>query len=134
MGNVNLVEQKSMEFGNLIKEILTISDKILIIIVLILILCSSSMYFQKNNNNIVEIKFKNKIYGTYDLKKNQIISVTDEIIVEIKDNKVRIKKSNCKNQICVKQGWSNMAPLICVPNQLAVSIKQDDKDEMLITY
>ena len=50
-----------------------------------------------------------------------------------KDGKVRIKASTCKNKYCVKQGWSNRFPIICIPNEVSVVIKSKKKEEMLIT-
>ncbi|MEA2095348.1 MAG: NusG domain II-containing protein [Candidatus Cloacimonadota bacterium] len=81
----------------------------------------------------VEISYHNKFVASTPLNKDRIINIDEGIVVEIKDGKVRIKESTCKNQYCVKQGWSSNFPIICVPNEVSVVIKNKKKEEMLIT-
>jgi len=81
----------------------------------------------------VEISYHNKLIASVSLDKDRIIDLAEGIIVEIKDGKIRIKESTCKNKYCVKQGWSNRFPIICVPNEVSVVIKSKKKEEMLIT-
>ncbi len=50
--------------------------------------------------------------------------VSINMIVELKDHKIGIKESNCSNQYCVHQGYTNspMQTLICAPNEVRVSL------------
>lgn len=45
-------------------------------------------------------------------------------IVEIKNNKVRIKQSSCPFKICVHTGWISKPyqQIICVPNKICIKI------------
>jgi len=81
----------------------------------------------------VEISYHNKFIASVVLDKDRIIDVDEGIVIEIKNEKVRIKESTCKNKYCVKQGWSNRFPIICIPNEVSVVIKSKKKEEMLIT-
>ena len=81
----------------------------------------------------VEIGYHNKFVVSVPLDKDRIIDIDKGIVIEIKDGKARIKKSTCKNKYCVKQGWSNRFPIICIPNEVSVVIKSKKKEEMLIT-
>ncbi len=72
--------------------------------------------------------------GEFPLNKDRLIELENNIVVEIKDSKVRVKTSPCRNQICVKQGWSDSQPIICAPQKLSVTIKSADSEkEMLIS-
>ena len=47
------------------------------------------------------------------------------MVIEIKDGSVRVKSSDCSQQICVKKGWTSLAndPIICMPNHIMVMIE-----------
>lgn len=108
----------------------TFSDLILtaIIIVIALILLYNNL---GNKSSLVRINYHNKLIGEYRLDKAKIITITEEIQVEIANGKVRMLKNDCPNQLCVQQGWSNRFPIICVPNQVEiVIIDNDNKNEI----
>lgn len=47
--------------------------------------------------------------------------------IEVKDGKCRAIDVECPNQICVHTGWistDNPVPIICLPNELIVSIDE----------
>lgn len=109
----------------------TISDKILLFLLLVLSL--SLLYFNLagNTNKIVRINYKNKLWGEYSLKKDLIITINEEIEIEIAKGQVRMLKNNCPNQLCVQQGWSKNFPIICVPNQVEILIIDNKNDEVI---
>ena len=113
-------------------KLFTLAD--IILIVVLLIISSFLILFINNNTNIKKIQiFKhNQLIGEYNLNKDQIIKIDQNIIAEIKANKVRMKESNCKNQYCVKQSWTDSFPIVCVPNEVVIKIISKKK-EMLIT-
>ncbi len=47
------------------------------------------------------------------------------MIIETKNGSVRVKSSDCPQQICVKKGWTGFAndPIICMPNHIMVIIE-----------
>ena len=45
-----------------------------------------------------------------------------ETTFEIKDGKVHIIDSPCKNKICINQGWST--PLVCLPNNVTITMQE----------
>jgi hypothetical protein len=64
----------------------------------------------------------------FDLNEDQTIGedgYIGKVIIEITDNKVRIKESSCPNQTCVKSGWiSNIGEtIICAPNRIILKIQ-----------
>ncbi|MCR4938588.1 MAG: NusG domain II-containing protein [Treponemataceae bacterium] len=63
----------------------------------------------------------------YSASNNGTYSVTGaigETTFEIKEGKVHIIDSPCKNKICVNQGWSS--PLICMPNNVLIRVEDGE--------
>ena len=50
------------------------------------------------------------------------------MVVEIRDQKVRVVSSSCKQQICVRKGWTGEIhnPIICLPNKITIDITGAD--------
>lgn len=113
-----------------VKKYFTLADFILVIILLSLAVYLSLDMFS-NERKFIVIKHKNQLIGKYSLEKNKMIDISDEIIVEVAEGKVRMLKNNCPNQLCVEQGWSSRFPIICVPNQVEITIiDKDNKNEI----
>ncbi|MDM8214237.1 NusG domain II-containing protein [Enterococcus hirae] len=53
----------------------------------------------------------------------------DENLIEIKDQRVRIKEANCRDQICVRKGWiaKSGESIVCLPHKLVVEIRASDQ-------
>ncbi len=126
---------------SLLKNLISLMNKwdyCLILILLISALVFFILIHKSQNKDTVVIEYNNMIFKTVSLQENQLINVDNHMIIEIKNSKVRIKQSDCHNQLCVKQGWSDSFPLICVPNHVLVKIEshQNNKHQkkVLITY
>lgn len=117
---------------NSIKKNFTLADILLIIFLLSVAIFMIFLIKDDITSKFVEINYDNKFVDSIPLDKDRIINIDEGIVVEIKDGKVRVKESTCKNQFCVDQGWSNHFPIICVPNRLSVVIK-NKKEEIIIT-
>ncbi|MCD6176219.1 MAG: NusG domain II-containing protein [Candidatus Cloacimonetes bacterium] len=116
-----------------LRKIFTSADIILIFFLLSITVFMLVLIKDNISAKQVEISYHNKLVASVPLDKDRIIDLDEGIVVEIKDGKVRIKESTCKNNYCVKQGWSNRFPIICIPNEVSVVIKSKKKEEMLIT-
>ena len=68
-----------------------------------------------------EYEYSAKADGIY--KVQGAIGITT---FEIKDGRVRIIDSPCPNKICVHQGWDS--PLVCLPNNVIISIESEDEE------
>jgi len=119
-----------------IRKVITKAD-----LILIFILISSSVlsfiHSNRNPNNAeVLIYIHNELFDRVELTtQRQIIEIETGITLEIKDRKIRLTSSTCREQFCVKQGWTKSLPIICVPNELLITIKskKKEKDPLLIT-
>lgn len=58
--------------------------------------------------------------------------VLGDVVIEVKDDKVRVEKENSPYHICSIQGWVDDAstPIICLPNEIVVKIIYDEEVEL----
>lgn len=80
-----------------------------------------------------EEKYKYKLSEDriIELKKKDYNSLLGDMIIEIKDNKVRVKKEESPKNYCSKQGWVETVaiPIVCLPNSVVITIiGENDSD------
>lgn len=87
----------------------------------------------------IEIVSPNKTI-IHPLHKEAMIPVEgkiSQVMVEVKNNQVRIISSGCPDKICIKTGWISYRYefILCAPNQVSIRIRffPGQSDEM-ITY
>ncbi|SRR5690554_5322247 len=57
-----------------------------------------------------------------------------DVIIEVKDNKIRVQEETSPYNICSIQGWVEYArvPIVCLPNHIMIliesAVNQDDED------
>ena len=107
-------------------KLMNLADYLLIIV--LLLSSFSAIYLMKKNSDRkhVEIYKNNELLYSVPINKDIEITIGNDAIVQIKDNRVRIIQSSCKNHLCEKQGWSENLPIVCVPNKIAVVIKNQE--------
>lgn len=91
-----------------------------------------SIFHQHEGKDVI-IKVNGKIYGTYPLNKNQTITIKDGHNINkviIKNKKVQMAYSSCKNQICVHHNPIDKANqnIACLPNRVFIIIKGGDDE------
>ena len=61
---------------------------------------------------------------TIELAKDDYKTLLGDMVIEIKDNKVRVSKEESPKNYCSKQGWvsSVATPIVCLPNAVVVTI------------
>ena len=122
-----------MHLSNFVK-VFTTADFFLITLILIATLLSAFFFYGNSNDKMVEILYQNKLYGIFPLKTDRIINISEGIVVEIKNGKVRLKEDTSPLQIGVKQGWSNIVPIISVPSKLVIRFRTSENRKMIVTY
>jgi len=130
----NFKKQNLSNLKNLadLKKIFTKADFILIVFLILFSGIFLMMIKNHNSEKIVEIYHHNILLRSESLIQDKLIEIEGGITIEIKNQKIRMKESNCKKQVCVQQGWNDTFPIICVPNELSIVIKQR-KEDILIT-
>lgn len=122
-----------MFIKSFVKE-LTLAD-ILLICLVILAVVFTTLHFSSDNKALSAYIYKNgSLLGVYPLAKAQTITIDEHNSVEIKQGKVRMSHSDCPDERCVRQGYSDNMPIICLPNRVMIEIKGSAEEKKLILY
>jgi len=114
-----------------------IGDKILIGVLLVVSLISGyfTYYkaFNKTGTNVV-IEVNGSKYQELPLNVDKTVTIHNGKhinVVEIKDGKVRMKESDCPDQICVNTGWIEKEgqQIVCLPNRVVVRVTGGKKEK-----
>lgn len=122
-------------FRNIIKAVkslflflsLTKADIILISIIFLSAFGSLFWLFSKDKDSDIVVRHNQEVLFRESLNQNKVIDIDSLAVLEIKQGKVRMLKSTCKNQHCVHQGWSDSEPIICVPNKIIIEFISNEK-------
>jgi hypothetical protein len=59
-------------------------------------------------------------------KDQEIILLDGKMLIEVKEGRIRVKKSDCPRKICVNTGWIKTPGqiIVCVPNKVLIEIKR----------
>ena len=104
------------------------SDIKLVIILGIIILCIFIFInITKEEGSMAEVYYKDKLILTIDLNIDSEYIVDGElgdVVLEVKDRKIRVKSENSPRNICSKEGYigDSSRTLICLPNKVIVKI------------
>lgn len=109
---------------------MSISDLILILLCLF---ASSYLWTRQEQKDAYLVVYKDdQIFGEYLLSEDIQLVIDEHNSIEIKDGKARISYSDCPDKRCVKQGFNNNMPIICLPNRLVLEFRRKDGDHRLI--
>jgi hypothetical protein len=80
-------------------------------------------------NPIAYLQAQNQPRQAIDLTNDQIFSAAPNVMIEVKNNRVRFVQSDCPDQICVHAGWISKAgdSVVCLPNQIAVVFESGEQ-------
>ncbi len=109
----------------------TLADGVLIVIVIVAIIGSSLLVYKKGvKSDFAAIECDGQTENI-SLSKDRIFTLENGMVIEVQDGKIRVKKSNCPQKICVKHGWLNYANdvIVCIPNKTIIYLmKKSDLD------
>ena len=114
----------------------TFADKILFLT--LVLLSFAGIIFLKialPESLTVKIEVDGKPVYLLPVDKDRIVSVEGpegRTTVEIKDHKVRINESPCRNKLCIRQGWIRSGVIICLPNRVIVTVGNQDGKHKIV--
>jgi len=117
----------------IIQGILIFMNKSDIKLILIILIFSFLLLIFINNNksNYAFVYYDNKEILKIDLSINDNYSVegfNGEVIIEVKDNKLRVSKEDSPQHICSKQGWVDKGSVVCLPNKIVITFGSAELD------
>lgn len=82
--------------------------------------------------DMVKITVDQKLYGTYDLNKNQTITIQNDLginTIQIQNKDVWMEEADCPDGYCKEQGHisKNKQTIVCLPHKLVVEISDDSE-------
>lgn len=112
----------------------TLTKRAIILIILIGVIMTLSVIFiiisgrYSSDRKTATIYVDGSVYMTIDLLSSDdtIIEVTNSKgninHIQIKDHNIRMLDSDCKNGLCVSQGWADnsLVPIVCLPNNVVI--------------
>lgn len=113
---------------------ITFSDIALIVLCIIGIFASFALTRQDKHKLQVFIYKQNRLWGVYPLARDQVIKIDEHNSVEIRDAKVRMSYADCPDKRCMKMAYVKNMPIICLPNQLLVEIKTEERERKFILH
>ena len=83
------------------------------------------------DRTIVIDDYETDVYGIYDLKEDQEISIGDTNLCRIMDGKVRMVSAECPDQICVKTAEISRdgSTIVCLPNRVVLEVVSEVSGE-----
>ena len=103
--------------------------KLIIVILVIVGILILIINLNKKDGDTVEVYYKDDLVLSGDLSINNTYTVEGllgNVVIEVKDKKVRVVKENSPKNICSKEGYisDSTKPLICLPNKVVIKIVQ----------
>ena len=109
---------------------LTVPDAVVIVLILVLslaLVAQATFGSWGSSSQPIEaaIYHDGKLLKRIHLRPDRLISLEDgKMLVEIKDGKIRVQKSECPHQVCLRVGWiAHPGEVItCVPYKTVIEI------------
>lgn len=106
--------------------------KLVVILVCVVFLIFVFVNINKKEGSVAEVYYEDKLILSIDLNIDGEYVVEGElgdVVLEVNDNKIRVKSENSPKNICSKEGYisDSSKTLICLPNKIIVKIVGDSE-------
>ena len=103
---------------------------IISIVVFALVLWTGMYLVRQGHYGSIRITVNGEEYGTYSLSKDQVISIGDTNVCEIKNGEVKMTEADYPDHLCMKQKAvdSTGGTIVCLPNKVVI---EGEKGESL---
>lgn len=104
--------------------------KLILIVMFIVIISFVIIFINRGKGETATVYYEDKIIKKIDLSTDGEYTVSGylgDVVLEVKDNRIRVKEENSNNHICSKEGYisDKGSSLICLPNKIIVKIEND---------
>lgn len=106
--------------------------KLVVAIIVIVLVIYFAVQFTKVEGSTAIVYYEDEAILNIDLSIDNEYVVDGElgdVVLEVKDGKIRVKKENSPKNICSKEGFidDSSRTLICLPNKIIVKIVGEDE-------
>ena len=108
------------------RDILLAGGIVLVALVMLLVMHVTG----ETKGDQVQITVNGEIYGTYPLKKDQTIEVTEgefHNVIRIEDGQAYMEEADCPDGYCKRQGTISRVneTIVCLPHKLVAEVESD---------
>lgn len=103
--------------------------KLILVLVLFLLAFFLFKNFDNSSEKIANVYYNDEIIKTISLGNDGIYEVdgyNGEVVMEVKDNKIRVVEETSKRNLCSKQGYGDV--IICLPNKIVIKVENSDSE------
>ena len=92
-----------------------------------LLLCVYVYVIPHEKYGSIQITVNGELYGTYSLGVDQVITIGDTNVCEIKNGEVKMIEADCPDHLCMKQPAIGSAGgfIVCLPNRIVIQGEGD---------
>ena len=92
------------------------------LLIISIILCVFVYVVPHGKYGSIQITVNGELYWTYSLGKDQVISIGDTNVCEIKNGEVKMTDADCPDHLCMKQPavGSSGGFIVCLPNKVVI--------------
>jgi hypothetical protein len=112
-------------------RMLTLADIVLIMLIMLTALGGFYMMSRSKSGRYALIYYNSSLIGKYSLDEEQQIRINESCVAEISRGKIRMLENDCLDKRCIKQGWNDVMPIICLPNQIVIEIKSNNNKRQI---
>ena len=107
---------------------------IVIIVALLFLSVAFIPFMDSQSRETVVVYRRDDVIAEYRLDEDRVFhvdGVNGTLEIEIRDEKVRVRSSPCRHQICVNTGWISRSyeQIICAPNLVLLLIHSNSEEE-----
>jgi len=103
--------------------------KLIILLLIIIIFFIILKNINNHKEKIANIYYSNELIKTIPLSVNgkySVIGDNGEVVIEVKDNKIRVIEETSEKNLCSKQGYSEI--IVCLPNKIIIKVENNELD------
>lgn len=103
--------------------------KLVLFLILIVLVFFLIKIFNNSKAKYANVYYNDKLIETISLDIDGIYTVdgyNGEVVMEVKDNKIRVIEETSKRNLCSKQGYGDV--IICLPNKIVIKVENSDSE------
>ena len=111
--------------------------KLIIILLFVSIFCILILNLIKKDSSVALVYYNNEIVKEIDLNvddKYEIKGYNGKVILEVKNNKIRVVEETSDYHLCSNQGFISKSyeTIVCLPNKVVITIKSNDDYDTIV--